>query len=180
MSGPETQDKKPLNCRRLGRVLGVRASIPDPDMLVSEAMSTFLVTEQKEKELVSRMAELGLGEEDLEEKFLLGSGKGGQKVNKTSSCVYLRHGPSGLEVKCQRTRSQALNRFFARRELCDRFEERVRGEKSRRQQEQEKIRRQKRRRSRRSKQRMLEDKRRQGEKKDLRKSIRSGADAADG
>jgi protein subunit release factor B len=111
------------------------------------------------------MARLGIREADLLEKFVLGSGSGGQKINKTASCVYLRHGPSGLEVKCQRERSRELNRFLARRELCDRLEERLRGEQSARRQEWEKIRRQKRRRSRRQKERMLEAKHRHAEKK---------------
>ena len=134
-------------------------------------MPNFPVTEQKAKALAARMQALGLREEDLEEKFLLGGGKGGQKVNKTSSCVYLKHLPSGLEVKCQRTRSQAMNRFWARRELCERAAEQREGEKSRRQQEREKIRRQKRRRSRRAKERMLEEKHRTAERKALRKSV---------
>lgn len=122
------------------------------------------------------MAELGLREEDLEEKFLYGGGKGGQKVNKTASCVYLKHLPSGIEVKCQRERSQAMNRYFARRELCEQVAERKEGERSRRQQVREKIRRQKRRRSRRSKERMLEDKHRTSERKSLRKRPSSRGD----
>lgn len=117
------------------------------------------------------MKKLGILEEDLVEKFIKGSGSGGQKINKTSSCVYLRHNPTGIEVKCQRERSQALNRFLARRELCDRIEERILGEKSRRQQEIEKIRRQKRRRSRKQKQKMLEEKHRQSAKKELRRPV---------
>ena len=120
------------------------------------------------------MAALEVREEDLEERFVLGSGSGGQKINKTASCVQLRHGPTGIEVRCQKDRSQAANRYFARRELCDQVEERVRGEKSKRQQEREKIRRQKRRRSRRAKARMLEEKRKTAEKKDRRKSVSEG------
>ena len=105
--------------------------------------------------LADRMTSLGIREADIVEKFIRGSGKGGQKINKTSSCVYLLHKPSRIEIKCQRERSQALNRFLARRELCDRLEERIRGEQSRRRQEIEKIRRRKRRRSRRQKEKML-------------------------
>jgi len=115
------------------------------------------------------MEALGIREADIEERFIKGSGRGGQKINKTSSCVYLRHLNSGIEVKCQQERSQALNRFLARRELCDRLEAQIKGEQSRREQEREKIRRQKRRRSRRQKARMLEEKRKQSEKKALRK-----------
>ena len=133
------------------------------------AMPFFGVSPEKESQLEKRMASLGIRETDLVEKFIKGSGKGGQKINKTSSCVYLLHKPSGIEIKCQRERSQAMNRFFARRELCDRMEEKIRGEKSARRQEAEKIRRQKRRRSRRQKARMLEDKRKQSEKKSNRR-----------
>lgn len=126
------------------------------------------VTPQKQDELERRMAALGISEGDLEERFIRGSGKGGQKVNKTSSCVYILHKPTGVEVKCQRERSQAMNRFLARRELCDRLEAAREGVRSAKQQEAEKIRRQKRKRSRRSKARMLEGKRIQAGKKNLR------------
>lgn len=118
------------------------------------------------------MEKLGILEADLTEKFIRGSGSGGQKINKTSSCVYLLHKPSGIEVKCQRERSQALNRFFARRELCEKLAEKIAGEKSKRQKEREKIRRQKRRRSRRAKEKMLEKKHQQAEKKVRRKPVR--------
>ena len=131
-------------------------------------MSLFTVRPEKETELFSRMAALGIRETDLVERFVRGSGKGGQKVNKTSSCVYVLHKPSGIEVKCQRERSQSLNRFLARRELCDRLEEKIKGVQSARQQAHEKIRRQKRRRSRRQKQNMLADKHRHSEKKAFR------------
>jgi protein subunit release factor B len=134
----------------------------------------FTVSDAKGQQLLKRMQDLGIREEDLVEKFIRGSGSGGQKINKTSSCVYLLHTPSRIEIKCQRERSQSLNRFFARRELCDRLEERIRGEKSRRRQAAEKIRRQKRRRSRRAKEKMLEDKRRQSATKRLRGPVRPG------
>ena len=132
-------------------------------------MAIFTVTPRKQEELRARMAALGIREADIDERFIKGSGSGGQKVNKTSSCVYLHHKDSGIEVKCQRERSQSLNRFMARRELCDRLEARIKGEKSKREQEREKIRRQKRRRSRRQKARMLEEKRKQSEKKEMRR-----------
>ena len=128
----------------------------------------FNVNPQTQSDLLARMARLGLREEDIEERFIRGSGAGGQKVNKTSSCVQLLHRPSGIEVKCQRERSQVMNRFFARRELCDRLEQRIEGAKSARQQEAEKIRRQKRRKSRRQRQRMLDDKRHHSAKKAVR------------
>jgi protein subunit release factor B len=132
-------------------------------------MTAFPVSSEKSDALAARMAALGIREADLVEKFIRGSGSGGQKVNKTSSCVYLLHRPSGIEVKCQWERSQVLNRFLARRELCDRLEARAKGVASARQQEIERIRRQKRRRSRRQKAHMLEDKRRHGAKKALRR-----------
>jgi protein subunit release factor B len=123
----------------------------------------------KWEELLARMQNLGLSEGDLIEKFILGSGSGGQKINKTSSCVYLKHLPTGIEIKCQKTRSRDLNRLYARRELCERLEERLFQEKSKRQQEVEKIRRQKRRRSRRAKEKMLATKKLQSTKKQLRR-----------
>jgi protein subunit release factor B len=117
------------------------------------------------------MAALGLREADLSESFVLGSGKGGQKINKTASCVQLRHADSGIEVRCQRSRSRAVNRYWARFELCERVAEQREGERSQRQQRIEKIRRQKRRRSRRQKERMLEDKRLRSRKKALRRPV---------
>jgi protein subunit release factor B len=119
--------------------------------------------------LAFRMAKLGISEEDLIEKFILGTGSGGQKVNKTSSCVYLKHGPSGIEVKCQRGRSRDENRYQARKELADRIEERLLGAESKKQQEIEKIRRQKRRRSRKAQKKMIEGKRKRSEVKEGRK-----------
>ena len=123
--------------------------------------------------LKNRMVKLGVCEEDLRENFIRGSGRGGQKINKTSSCVQLLHIPTGIEVRCQRERSQALNRFLARRELCDRIAEKVFREKSERQKEQEKIRRQKRRRSRRQKDKMLQAKHLHAEKKRQRRSVQN-------
>ena len=82
----------------------------------------FAVSAEKEQWLRRQMETLGIREEDLEEKFVRASGRGGQKVNKTSSCVYLKHLPTGIEVKCMKDRSQSLNRFLARRELVKRME----------------------------------------------------------
>jgi protein subunit release factor B len=85
-------------------------------------MIPFPVSEEKTRELQTRMTALGLREQDIEERFVRSSGSGGQKVNKTSTCVYLKHLPTGIEVKCMKERSQSLNRFLARRELVSRIE----------------------------------------------------------
>jgi len=132
-------------------------------------MNPFPVSARKAQDLLRRMERLGVREADLNEKFVKGGGPGGQKINKTSSCVFLAHRASGVEIKCQWDRSQAMNRFLARRELCDRLESIREARRSARQQEHERIRRQKRRRSRRQKERMLADKRRQAGKKRLRR-----------
>jgi len=131
-----------------------------------------MVTAEKWEKLQAWMASLRILESDLAEHFIRGSGSGGQKINKTSSCVQLNHAPSGIEIRCQKTRSQADNRYWARKELCERIEEKVLGEKSKKQQAIEKIRRQKRRRSRRAKAKMLDEKTKQGTKKKLRGRIR--------
>ena len=129
-----------------------------------------MIRKEKFDELHARMERLGIREGDLIEKFILGSGSGGQKINKTSSCVYLKHLPTGIEIKCQRERSRELNRYYARKELCDRLEEKIENKKSEKQQLIEKIRRQKRRRSRKSKEKMLATKKKQSEKKSLRQT----------
>lgn len=113
-------------------------------------MSRFGVTAAKEAELSARMACLGLREEDLDERFMTSGGPGGQKVNRSNTCVQLTHGPSGIEVKMQQSRSQALNRFFARRQLCELLEERLLGRDSSEAQRREKARKQKARRQRRT------------------------------
>ena len=97
------------------------------------------------------MAECGLCEEALEERFIRSGGPGGQKVNKTSTCVYLRHRPSGLEVKMQKSRSQGLNRFYARRRMCELLEEKDPTKKTGEELKRQKIRKQKNRRKRRHK-----------------------------
>lgn len=130
------------------------------------------VNPSKQAALAARMMRLGIRAADLVEQFVRGSGHGGQKLNKTSSCVYLRHNSTGLEVKCQQTRSRELNRFLARRLLCDRIEERLLGIQSARRQAIEKIRRQKRRRSRRAREHLLADKHHQTDKKSLRRPVR--------
>ncbi len=118
----------------------------------------------------------GVREEDLEERFVLGSGAGGQKLNKTSSAVNLRHVPSGLVVKVQASRSREVNRWMARRTLAERLLAQLTGALTARQQEAEKVRRQKRRKSRRQRANMLADKRHQGAKKAGRSSVHSAED----
>jgi protein subunit release factor B len=85
-------------------------------------MILFPVSEKKNRWVKERMEALGIHEKDIEERFVRSSGRGGQKVNKTSNCVYLKHIPTGIEVKCMEGRSQSLNRFLARRELVKRIE----------------------------------------------------------
>jgi protein subunit release factor B len=122
----------------------------------------------KEQALAERMERLGIREEDIVEKFVRSGGRGGQNVNKVATCVYLKHVPTGTEVKCQRERSQALNRFLARRILADKIEAAILGKKSEQEQRIAKIRRQKRKRSKRAKEKMLAEKRRVAEKKKAR------------
>jgi peptide chain release factor len=129
------------------------------------------VSSEKEKALAQRMLQLGVSESDIEESFVRSSGPGGQKVNKTSSCVQLLHLPTGLAVKCQRERSQALNRYLARRLLLDKIERAQKGFVEEEKEKIEKIRRQKRRRSKRAKETILADKRIQAGKKTLRGKI---------
>jgi len=112
-------------------------------------MIHFPVSEEKKRWLRERMEALGLREKDIEEKFIRSSGSGGQKVNKTSTCVYLRHIPTGVEVKCMRERSQSLNRFFDRRELVEKISK-VEGQMTSGSIEMAKIRRQKARRKKRA------------------------------
>jgi peptide chain release factor len=126
------------------------------------------VSPEKERLLEEKMGELGINEMDIIEKFVHSRGHGGQNVNKVSTCVYLKHLPTGIEVKCQQERSQSLNRFFARRILIEKIEKMVLGKKSMREQEIEKIRRQKRRRSKRAKEKVLELKHIQSRKKQSR------------
>ena len=127
------------------------------------------ISSEKLNDLAQRMAALGITEENLLEKFVRGSGSGGQKINKTSSCVFLKHLPSGVCIKCQMDRSRELNRFHARRELCEQLEHIRDGKASAKTQAIEKMRRQKRQRSRRSKQRSVADKRILSTKKSLRR-----------
>lgn len=121
-------------------------------------MSAFPVSLEKANQLAQRMTALGVSEADIEESFVRSGGHGGQNVNKTSTCVMLLHRPTGLQVKCQETRQQGLNRFIARRVLLDKIEEKKHGYVAAQRAEIEKIRRQKRKRSRRAKAKMLANK----------------------
>jgi protein subunit release factor B len=137
-------------------------------ILQAGGMGSFAISPDKLAQLEQRMAALSVHEGEIEETFVRSGGHGGQKVNKSSSCVMLRHRPTGLRVKCQTTRHQALNRFLARRLLLDKIERMQKGYVEAERAEIEKIRRQKRKRSRRAKERMLADKARRAEKKRLR------------
>ncbi|HEY5544322.1 MAG TPA: peptide chain release factor-like protein [Candidatus Binatia bacterium] len=139
-------------------------------------MAVFPVSSAKEKQLLERMQALGVRENDIDEHFIRSSGAGGQNVNKVSSCVVLHHRPTGLRVRCQKERSQALNRYLARRLLLDKVESMRRGAVAEQEQKIARIRRQKRKRSRRAKLRLLADKRRQGEKKSLRAAVHPDRD----
>ena len=127
------------------------------------------VSPEKSAAREQSMASLGIREEDLLEKFVRGSGSGGQKINKTSNCVFLKHLPTGVCIKCQIDRSREMNRFLARRELCDQLDAIRQGKAVAKTQAIEKLRRQKRPRSQRSKQRSVADKRALSQKKSLRR-----------
>jgi len=131
---------------------------------------------KKENSLFEKMARLDVREEDIVERFIRAQGPGGQNVNKVSTCVYLRHLPTGIEVKCQEERFQAQNRYRARQRLLEKIEHAVLGKLSEEQKRIAKIRRQKRKRSRRAKLKILEAKRLHGVKKQLRAAYKISPD----
>lgn len=133
-------------------------------------MSAFPVNFVKEQQLTQRMAALKVRESDVEETFVKSGGHGGQNVNKLATCVMLIHRPTGVQVKCQATRQQGLNRFIARRLLLDKIEKLQTGKVATEEARFEKIRRQKRKRSRRAKARMLADKSHHSDKKAARRA----------
>jgi len=128
-----------------------------------------MISKEKWDKLAEWMAKLRVSEAELIEKFILGSGKGGQKLHKTASTVYLKYPLFSLEIKCQDSRSREDNRYFARMRLCEKLQAMLSDEQTKEQQRLEKIKRQKKRRSRRSKQKMLDEKSKQGQLKVLRK-----------
>ena len=134
-------------------------------------MSSFPVSPDKLSQLQQRMIDMGVNEAEIEETFVRSGGAGGQKVNKSSSCVMLLHRPTGLRVKSQTTRHQSMNRFLARELLLDKIERMRKGHIEAERARVEKIRRQKLKRSSRAKQRMLADKARHGDKKRLRGAV---------
>lgn len=105
-------------------------------------------SEKKLAALEQKLVELGIRKTDLEEKFIKASGRGGQKVNKSSSAVFIRHKDTGLSVKVGRHRSLHLNRFLALRALAEKIEAHQTGQDPAQTKQNQKIRRQKQRRKR--------------------------------
>ncbi len=130
-----------------------------------------MISSETVEKIKKRMELASVFEDDLEESFILGSGSGGQKVNKTASTVRLHHAPSQIIIKCGQNRSREVNRWLARQELAEKILERAHSEHSKRRQEQEKIRRQKRRRSRKQQARIMDEKSQHGEKKAARMKV---------
>ena len=126
---------------------------------------------RKENELKRRMHQLGVYAKDFRETFVRSSGPGGQSVNKTSTCVVLRHVPTGIQVKCQEERSQRLNRHKARRLILEKIEQRKKAEQLKIIQQKEKLRRQRRKRTTALKEEILEQKHYRSSKKTARRKV---------
>jgi protein subunit release factor B len=131
-------------------------------------MNSHPLSEKKLRDLAEKMERFGIREQDLEESFVCSGGPGGQNVNKVSTRVVLKHRPSGLVVKCQRERAQAMNRYWARRLLAEKMEAQILGRESEEARRIAKVRRQKRKRSKRARDKMLDAKQRRGALKKLR------------
>ena len=132
-------------------------------------MTTNPISPHKIKDVNDRLEALGVSVEELKEEFIKGSGAGGQKINKTSSCVQLTDVTTGIVIKCQQSRSREQNRFFARRLLLEKLENIVLGKESAKARKEHKIKARKKRRSRRSKEKLLADKKINAQQKALRK-----------
>ncbi len=135
-------------------------------------MSAATVSADREAALARRLAEAGVREADLDETFVRSGGPGGQNVNKTATCVVLLHRPTGIQVKCQASRQQGLNRFLARHLLLAKIENLRRQRAAQERAEREKARRQKRGRSRAAKERILADKAHRAARKEARRPRR--------
>lgn len=131
----------------------------------------FPVEQDKEDELFQRMKKLGIQETDIDEKFVRSGGHGGQNVNKTSTCVMLLHAPTGIQVKCQTSRQQGMNRYLARKLLVAKIEARRHAAAATRRAQRAKLKRQNRKRSRAAKERVLSDKRHRSSKKANRRKV---------
>ena len=128
-----------------------------------------MITSDKWKQLQNKMRRLKIAEDDLHEKFIVGSGNGGQKLQKTASCVFLKHAPTAIQIKCQKSRLRDSNRYFARERLCEKIEALLAKEKDKKKAEIFKVKQQKKKRSKRAKQKMLDNKHSRSETKALRK-----------
>lgn len=117
----------------------------------------FDIKDTKFQAIVQKMAALKVSEDDIEEKFVRGGGSGGQKINKSTNCVYLKHLPTGIEVKFQKFRERNKNRIFALRELLDKIEYKMLGKNSAIEKKRAKIRKQKQKRKKRSQEKHSHD-----------------------